>query len=513
MVRLAAVAAVAAVLAGAALALRPAPALFGYPLQEDGYLALTVARRAAIGEGFTADGVRRTNGFQPLWVLAAASCFVAAGGDRELGVRLVIFAQTLVYAGGALLLARCAALLFPGDGPGRGARLGVVAAAVYLLASAVWENSYTGMETGMLFAAYAAVLHLMLARELCGGRGAAALGAVAGLLVLVRIDAVFFVAALGPVTALAEARRAGSGAGAAWLAGYGVAAFLVTSPWWAFNVLQFGHLMPVSGLATTGPWTFAPSRIGAAAAAALRGLVPQTALHRLPPPGAAAAHLAAVAFQVGAILLLVRRGAGEGSRPPAAAARRWGLALLAGTAALLAWYATRSTATWFYPRYLSYLALVGAVLTALLVATLGARSRLLGCAALLALAALHVRTNGFAFAVPGPQDASPALELVRRHVDPAATVAAAQSGTLGFFRDRVLNLDGKVNPEALAYRGRLNEYLDRAAVDWVCDDDYALSVGFRPNPDAWEVVDRIDRVVLWHRRAPSAPASGAAGRG
>ena len=51
------------------------------------------------------------------------------------------------------------------------------------------------------------------------------------------------------------------------------------------------------------------------------------------------------------------------------------------------------------------------------------------------------------------------LPLVREGVPDGEVVAAGQSGTLGYFRDNVLNLDGKVNPEALQYRGRMREYL------------------------------------------------------
>jgi hypothetical protein len=42
------------------------------------------------------------------------------------------------------------------------------------------------------------------------------------------------------------------------------------------------------------------------------------------------------------------------------------------------------------------------------------------------------------------------VEWVADHLDETHWVAAFQSGTLGFFHDRTLNLDGKVNPEALA---------------------------------------------------------------
>jgi hypothetical protein len=39
---------------------------------------------------------------------------------------------------------------------------------------------------------------------------------------------------------------------------------------------------------------------------------------------------------------------------------------------------------------------------------------------------------------------------VAEHVPEDAWVGAVQTGTVGYFHDRTINLDGKVNPEALA---------------------------------------------------------------
>jgi hypothetical protein len=44
------------------------------------------------------------------------------------------------------------------------------------------------------------------------------------------------------------------------------------------------------------------------------------------------------------------------------------------------------------------------------------------------------------------------VEWVDANVPKDAWVAATQTGTLGYFHDRTINLDGKVNPEALRAR-------------------------------------------------------------
>ncbi len=70
------------------------------------------------------------------------------------------------------------------------------------------------------------------------------------------------------------------------------------------------------------------------------------------------------------------------------------------------------------------------------------------------------------------------VEWVVQNVAPTTWVAAIQTGTLGFFHDRTVNLDGKVNPEALALvkSDRIPEYVaasrwgkEQAMIDYLVD--------------------------------------------
>jgi hypothetical protein len=60
---------------------------------------------------------------------------------------------------------------------------------------------------------------------------------------------------------------------------------------------------------------------------------------------------------------------------------------------------------------------------------------------------------------------------VEENVPDDAWVGAIQSGTLGYFHDRTLNLDGKVNPEALRARaeGRIPAYIVERDVAYLAD--------------------------------------------
>ncbi|NJN67317.1 MAG: hypothetical protein HC884_11700 [Chloroflexaceae bacterium] len=48
------------------------------------------------------------------------------------------------------------------------------------------------------------------------------------------------------------------------------------------------------------------------------------------------------------------------------------------------------------------------------------------------------------------------IPLIERYVPDGDDIAAFESGTLGYFHDRTINLDGKVNPEVLALHSYRN---------------------------------------------------------
>ena len=57
---------------------------------------------------------------------------------------------------------------------------------------------------------------------------------------------------------------------------------------------------------------------------------------------------------------------------------------------------------------------------------------------------------------------------------PQARIGALQSGALGFFRDEVVNLDGKVNVAALERRNDLEAYVNEQRIDWLVDWEVLL---------------------------------------
>jgi hypothetical protein len=96
------------------------------------------------------------------------------------------------------------------------------------------------------------------------------------------------------------------------------------------------------------------------------------------------------------------------------------------------------------------------------------------------------------------------LRLIEDHVPPADAVGAFQSGTIGYFRDRVLNLDGKVNGEALRRRGDSQAYVAERGVNWFCDWEGPFAGSGSP-PGVWLPVATRGAFVLYRRgRSPTA---------
>lgn len=64
------------------------------------------------------------------------------------------------------------------------------------------------------------------------------------------------------------------------------------------------------------------------------------------------------------------------------------------------------------------------------------------------------------------------VKWVQGNVPELQWVGAPQTGTLGFFHDRTINLDGKVNPYALRAileKGNVLEYVRNSKINYIAD--------------------------------------------
>lgn len=482
-------------LAGASLALRPDATVFLKPLSEDGYYSLAIARNIAAGHGVTIDGVTPTNGFQPLLTFIQAGLFALARGDDLLALRFVLGFYWLLYLGTAAILGWIAAVAEADPDRRLTAALGT--SLLYLGASYLFLHHFNGLETGMLLFLLAAAWRFRQSGRAESWLGLALFGGLLGLAVLARIDASFVVL----VACLWELRGARAGSlliAFARACVIGGAAVAVSSPWWIYNVLSFGSLMPISGTATQA-WALDGFRLGWFLWGLFMGAFPWLFggeaegglldLIRLP-------------LYAGALWLLWRI-----YRRLPRATRDFAITLTVAMVLLGIWYWLSSFAFWFYSRYLAPASLPVAVGLGLALAELIHRRPRLAVAALPLAVIPVVALAGlawFGLGVYGNMMFWEQVQLVRSVVPEEDLVAAGQAGTLNFFRPHVVNLDGKVNPEVFAYRDHLWDYLALKKIHWFVDWPWYVekALGKDPAAHGWKRVGGRDNFQLYRRDTP-----------
>ncbi len=421
---------------------------------EDGYLMMTIARNIALGRGMaTAEGTIASNGTQPAFTFVEALCFWLAGGDRRAGVFAIGLVQFVVAAAAAVcmyLLGRRILRERPW-----GAQAAVLAAAAWYASNNVVPHTMNCLETG--FYVLMVLLSMLQWHRLWAAaqssvtplwRPALLAGAVLGLTFWARIDAVFLIAAL-------TLTHAGLALGKGWprlrarsieSLVAGVTALAIASPWLLYGKLRFGSFMPVSGMAESASGWF--TNVALLPASLFRYVtivlpVPHEHNTRLAIIIVCSAVLAMWAFVVARVATRVT------------GAERWlfvsGLLFLVG---LVGYYGLAFGAGHFIDRYLfpasPFIALVNVAGAAAWAGRLSWR-RLAPAGVVFAALSLLVSAGlGARLYRRGLEHMHfQVVEWVERNVPEATWVAAVQTGTLGFFHDRTVNLDGKVNPEAL----------------------------------------------------------------
>lgn len=481
-------------------------------MSEDGFYVLTIARNIARGAGVTIDGVTPTNGFQPLYAFAIVPAFWAAGDDALLPLRMISVLHWVTFVGTAWLLAAIAARLAPAEERRLTATATVLA---YLASRQVLQSHFNGLETGLLLFLIALVWHGYQRHGVDSNRRAVAFGALLGLVMLARIDQAMLLVA---VCAVLLAR----GIGWRRVALASATALAVVSPWLIYGLLSFGSLVPSSGAAQQD-WTPSGQRLLYGVMALAQAAAPLVSGGALEGWALHAGRAALVGL---AVVLVWRHAARLRARWTAPSARRsadMAIAVAASAVLLAGWYTASSWAAHFYVRYVAGLMLVGSVALGLAAGRLGRaypRAAVVAASVLILhvtvyVAALHAGVY-LGRLLPSRADWSKPifieqLDLVRAHVPSADVVGAGQSGTLGYFRPRVVNLDGKVNAEALAYQERMVEYLERREIRWVCDMPSYTDRYFQASPErsGWHLHAQ-SRLFRLYRRAAESPRAEAA---
>jgi ActR/RegA family two-component response regulator len=335
--------------------------------------------------------------------------------------------------------------------------------------------------------------------------GCLGFGVLLGFAVLARIDVGFLAVALA-LWVFVRGWREGFVSAVARPLAMGVAAIVVSSPWWIYNHVVFGSIVPSSGTAQQS-WGLDSERLLEALWALRMVLVPWIFAGASESLATDLARSAILALAL-ALFLFAPHGSRRAlASPTSQRTSGFGWCLFAAMCALAVFYVGSFFAYWFYFRYfapLSLLAIIGAatvlgdyatrgivgtVSTAVVLAIVAAAG------SVLPLRALDGRL--------GESPNYPMVDLVAGIVPPGDVVAAGQSGTLGFFRERVVNVDGKVNREALAWQDRMWVHLAARDIRWFVDSPWYVErmLGKDPAAHGWQMVAVAGRgeFQLWRR--------------
>jgi hypothetical protein len=469
----------AAILYGAGLFARVWP-FFDRPLMylerfptEDGYFMLTIGRNLAIGKGFsTADGTILTNGTQPLTTLLWAACFWLTGGSRELGVLVVLLLELAFSIAAAYALYRLGRLVFAGRSFERSASQ--LASALWFASPVMLSHSMNCLESGAYALAVMACAHELVRLETAapgpGWRRVVGFGLLLGVTFWTRNDAVFLIAAACAAhLTVALQRREELRARLLRCVVFGGVSVLVAAPWLIYNYVGFGSIMPVSGRAErlTG-------HLGSNIPSTLTSLLEYASVTLQIPQMIQDDWRIAV---LGALVLLGLGALIARDLPRTRQHERVLLAFVVVFGALLSsYYAIFFGAKWFVQRYLfplsPFFTLLFAVEVLRGLKSLSPQPRKLlapaaGVVLLVVMIGLHVRTAVLYRHHPHFQ----VVRWVKKNVPETTWVGAIQTGTLGFFHDRTLNFDGKVNPYAYqaAIEHRRPEYVVSTNVQYLAD--------------------------------------------
>lgn len=503
----------------------------GY-LYDDSFYAFQIARNIAHGNGMTFDGIHPTTGFQPLYVFLLVPVYMIAGSDPALPIQIALSLLAVFTTLTALLIFKIARRY-----AGFGASL--VAAGLWALSPIVTKQSANGLETAL--AAFMIALcswyyldRVRPDRQVRAGR-LFILGLLLGMMVLTRIDGTFLVLAiLLDYLLLLRRRRAGTGeALRVSLVLPGILVFY--GPWLLLNIIRNGSPLQDSGtatrflslaytqhfgygaesLATKGPdLNFIRSHLTHTIASLKVVPLVHVVFRVIDKLGSAAGSnegFRAAGDVFGFILLFLAGSWIFRWKEDTERSRRFEIGFLFLFSGLLFLsYSLYVFGSFFFLRYYYPVYMLAAICTAFLFQDLydwisrrkTAARRVIAVSA--AAYALLFASFSYSQAFRSRQT-YPFYDIaawVDANTEEEDTIGVFQCGTIGYFSHRrIINLDGKVNHEALCAlkKGRICNYLVDEGIDLVIDHCWVLEVFLgRSGKELESICTKIGRGKMKH---------------
>lgn len=448
---------IVAAVARAAFVIIADPVDLTFRSTDDSYYYYNVARHIVAGDGVTFDGINTTNGFHPLWMLMLLPVF-AVISDPTVALRAAFVLVTVIAALGFVAAYRCI---------GHWANRSAAILGLLVMSAPFFLNPMiNGLETGLLILAIFALIRADQRWSLLSARSSPGANALLGLLLalvfLSRLDGVFIVLATFAaivLTWLRQVDRPSATTLVRKLFVTGGVALVLVAPYLVWNILRFGHMVPISG--------------------ALKSSFPDVSFsaHRLEHLSTRLG-LMQIALSTIAILICIVIPAAKtnterpGRRVPAILWALYfaALAHLANSLLFMNW----AVHWWHYASY----APMTIILVAMAFDRISTRLSLpavvsaccVGLVGMGSTAALYwdARSRG-----DHHQPWIEAAYWANAHLPPEAVVGMTDCGLFGYFCDRpTVNLDGVINGyeyQAALRDGKLAEYLGQCKVTHIAD--------------------------------------------
>jgi hypothetical protein len=226
------------------VAMQPIEHIDSVAMPDDTYLALTIARNIAEGNGSTYTG-EFTNGYQPLYVFLTVPFFWIAGGEPLFPVKAAVLLLTIFDTMTLFLLLRLISTISVSS------LTPVLIASAWIFNPMTIKVSVNGMETAVAAFFIAAILlryHRYITKEgVSSPLQIFLLGALFGAGILARIDTVILVAAMSGMIVWKIRDDLRMTAQTSVFIAAGIA--LTYAPWFVYSWINSGDLFPVSGKA------------------------------------------------------------------------------------------------------------------------------------------------------------------------------------------------------------------------------------------------------------------------
>jgi len=456
-----------------ALIFRPAELLPDRPYNDDAFYSLSVAKNLSQARLFSVDGSNKTNGFQPLFtILSSIPYFITT--NKYLAIRIMHVLHLIVHLCSAYLFARLISI-FSEKSTTR-----LFAFAAWMISYTVIKYSANGLETGfyLLMLLWSSNYYLLHVAARPGISHHLLFGIMLGLTTLTRIDAGFLCLSCGahyivcrkPFRETVVERLTPP---LLWFSSW----IVITLPWWVYNYHIASSVLPISGKVQTlfykkGSY-FPVEALCENLYFSVHALLDHAYVFFITPVtyimDFSALSFLWLAVKVLFILCMLiafnKVFKRIFSRQRKNLYRLSFFVLFVGLQFIF--YNFYFYACWYSRRYLIPFIIVSLLFWLLFLETQRHTHRMVFLAAgILCTVVLGGSTYFKSYNTMYTEH----YGWVRNNVPPGLTVAASQSGTLGYFHEKTVNLDGKVNADIYRLdKNRLGEYLVQQDVAYIIE--------------------------------------------